>query len=55
MYDNAKELGSLIYPSYYILRQAKEACYPLEDSISITEINAEIKLHSLLDHTVHRL
>ena len=40
MYNNAKELGSNIYPSYYILREAKKSCYPPDDSISVTEVNS---------------
>ena len=55
MYNNAKELGSNIYPPYYILQHAKKECYPSVDNISVTEVMAEIQLQSVLDHTVRRI
>ncbi|CAH1098922.1 unnamed protein product [Psylliodes chrysocephalus] len=38
-----------------MLREAKRKCYPDEASISVTNIAAEVKLQSLVDHTVRRI
>ena len=42
-----------IYPTYDEVRAAKYECYP--QNITITETVAEVKLSSLLNHTVSRL
>jgi len=42
-----------LYPSYDEVLIAKKECYP--NDIQITETKGEIKLQSLLDHTVRRL
>ena len=56
-YRNIREYcmdtGNKIYPSYNTVYSAKLACYPKD--ISVTESCAEIKLQSLIDHTVSRL
>ncbi|KYN22467.1 hypothetical protein ALC57_05136 [Trachymyrmex cornetzi] len=49
----AKYRGANIYPSYHKLLDAKALCYP--ENIIITEKSAEVRLKSLLDHTVSRL
>lgn len=51
----SKDRNSDIYPSYHIIRGKKIECYPPKDDFTITETLAEIKLQSLLDHTVRRL
>lgn len=38
---------------YYSVLAAKEKCHP--DTISITDISAEVTLQSLVDHTVQRI
>lgn len=42
-----------LYPPYYKVREAKRKCYPSD--IDINETYAEIKLQSLIDHTIIRL
>lgn len=42
-----------IYPAYHKIKAAKQLCYPSD--INITETFAEIKLQSLMDHTINRL
>lgn len=42
-----------IYPSYDRVLNAKKECYP--DNIIIIETMGEVKLQSLLDHSVQRL
>lgn len=44
-----------IYPCYSAIQQAKQECYPKEQSISVTETCADIILQDLLDHTSLRL
>ncbi|EZA53601.1 hypothetical protein X777_06930 [Ooceraea biroi] len=51
--DNTKDHRVNIYPSYEQLLLAKKNCYPPD--ITVTEISAEIKLQSLVDHTIKRL
>lgn len=45
----------LRFPSYKIIQQAKQDCYPDKDQITITDTSADIKLQALLDHTSSRL
>lgn len=47
--------GHNVLPSYYSLRKSKQACYPLEEHIVVTETRAEINIQALLDKTVQRL
>lgn len=44
-----------IYPCYSSIKKAKKECYPSENSIIVSETLAEVKLQSLLDHSVSRL
>lgn len=55
MQSGAKKRHANIYPPYNILREAKKRCYPEEAAISISDISAEVKLQSLVDHTVQRI
>ena len=52
---NAKQYNCNIYPSLLVLSEAKKLCYPTIDSITVTEVSAEIVLQSLLDHTASRI
>lgn len=47
--------GHNIFPSYNCLKTSKNACYPSEEKILITETRAEIKLQAILDKTAQRL
>lgn len=47
--------GHNVFPSYYSLVKSKQACYPAEGHIYITETRAEISLQALLNKTVERL
>lgn len=51
--NQVKHINRNLYPAYYRVREAKQQCYP--SSINVTEELAEIKLQSLIDHTVKRL
>lgn len=51
--DRVKEINKKMYPPYYKVKGAKLLCYPSD--INVTETCAEIKLQSLLDHTITRL
>lgn len=44
-----------IYPSYKKLLLAKKRCYPVEEAITVTETEMEIKFQALLDHTSSRI
>lgn len=44
-----------IYPCYSLIQKAKKDCYPIEESIRVTETCIEIQLQGLLDHTTSRL
>ncbi|EZA54504.1 hypothetical protein X777_05483 [Ooceraea biroi] len=48
-----KNINSKLYPPYYKVKEAKQLCYP--SGITVTEISAEVKLQSLIDHTVVRI
>lgn len=54
-YEIIQGASKNIYPCYSLLKKAKAHCYPKEESISVTETSAEIKLQDLLDHTISRL
>lgn len=49
----AMSINSKIFPSYDPVRISKCACYP--DAIIVTESYAEVRLQSLIDHTISRL
>lgn len=51
----AKAHNADIYPAYNVIKQAKGACYPDKESLSVSETVAEVKLQSLVDHTAKRL
>ncbi|GBO01153.1 hypothetical protein AVEN_64229-1 [Araneus ventricosus] len=40
-------------PAYHKMKAAKQLCYPSD--VNVTEIFAEIKLESLMDHIIMRL
>lgn len=48
----AADKKSKLYPSYYTILKAKQACYPSE--ISVHDDSAEVKLQSLVDVTIKR-
>ncbi|EZA51186.1 hypothetical protein X777_10254 [Ooceraea biroi] len=48
--QQVKNINSKLYPPYYKVKEAKQLCYP--SGITLTEISAEVKLQSLIDHTV---
>lgn len=56
-YNIIREQGNSIvrnmYPSYHTVKQTREQCYPTD--ISGTETVVDIKLQSLIDHTIQRL
>lgn len=43
------------FPSYKILQNAKQNCYPKPEHILVNDVFAEVKLQGLLDHTASRL
>lgn len=47
------KVSNNILSSYQCVVESKKNCYPLE--MAITESSAEIKLQSLLDHTLYRI
>ncbi|KAK4878140.1 hypothetical protein RN001_010646 [Aquatica leii] len=55
MQSGAKLRNANIYPSYDTLKIAKQSCYSNKDSITITDMSAEVRLQILVDHTVRRL
>jgi hypothetical protein len=44
-----------IYPAYYLLKSAKNECYPDKSCLQITESCAEVKLQALLNITTQRI
>lgn len=55
MQSGAKSRNANIYPPYNVLHEAKKRCYPHKDAIKITDISAEVKVQSMVDHTVRRI
>lgn len=51
--EQSKLIKKKLYPPYYKVKAAKKLCYPSE--INISETHAEVKLQSLMDHTILRL
>lgn len=51
--SSAKEIGSDIFPPYYVVLDAKKKCYP--ENVQVTESCGQIGLQELLDHTVTRI
>lgn len=51
--EKARIVDSQMYPSYYKVQAATRLCHP--DDIRVSETYAEVKLQSLMDHTVTRL
>jgi hypothetical protein len=49
----AKARGANIYPSYNLILQVKQTCYP--KNITVSESEARIPLQNLFDHTIARL
>lgn len=47
--------GHNVFPSYFSVVKSKQACYPAEEHIAITETRAEINLQALLNKTAERL
>lgn len=54
-YEIIRNSNKKFYPSYKLLQQAKNTCYPAKDAYRITETCAEINLQYLLNHTANRL
>lgn len=50
----AKLRNADIYPSYYYILSSKKRCYPINESVQITETCVNIDLQPLLDHTIAR-
>lgn len=55
MQTGAKNRSAPIYPSYPLVLGAKKQCYPIDESVIITETSAQVTLQGLLDHTSQRL
>lgn len=53
--NSAREQRSKLFQSYNVIHQAKLQCYPPKSDIRVTEFSAEVKLQSLLDHTIQRI
>lgn len=53
--QEAKERGFNIYPCYDHVAQVKKQCYPPVENITVTDISAEVRLDSLLNHTALRI
>lgn len=51
--EQSKVINRNLYPPYYRVKTAKQLCYPSE--IDVSETHAEVKLQSLMDHTILRL
>lgn len=51
--NQIKPFNKNLYPPYYKVKLAKQLCYPSD--IIISEVSAEIKLQSLINHTILRL
>lgn len=49
----AKEQNCKLFPAYENITEAKKLCLP--ENINVTETTAEVKLQSLLDHTIKRI
>lgn len=54
-YNLIRDTNKKFYPSYKLLQQAKQSCYPAKEAYRVTESCAEINLQDLLDHTAKRL
>jgi hypothetical protein len=50
-----KNHGCNIYPAYYLLKSAKNGCYPDKSCLQITESCTEVKFQALLDITTQRI
>lgn len=50
----AKSRNANIYPPYNRILKAKKMCYPMDESITVTDTGTNIKLQGLLDHTSAR-
>jgi hypothetical protein len=44
-----------IYPSYYVIKDAKEECYPSKDKILIQKSLVEVYLKAVVDKTASRI
>lgn len=53
--NSTREQCCKLFPSYNVIHQAKLQCYPPKSDIRVTECSAEVKLQSLLDHTIQRI
>ncbi|KAG5861016.1 hypothetical protein JTB14_009672 [Gonioctena quinquepunctata] len=47
------EINKEMYPTYHEVKAAKQLCYPNE--MTVTETYSEVKLQSLMHHTIERL
>lgn len=53
--NSTREQQCTIFPPYKAIYQAKLRCYPRKSDITVTECSAEVKLQSLLNHTIQRI
>jgi hypothetical protein len=52
---SAKQKNADIYPSCNNIEKVKQHCYPTEESFTVTDTLAEVKLQDILDHTILRI
>lgn len=50
---NEKLYGSKLYPSYAVIKTAKERCYPID--LNFNDSGASVNIKSLLNHTSERI
>lgn len=54
IHHQATSRNANIYPPYNRILDAKKECYPIEESISISDTRVNINLQNILDHTSER-
>lgn len=54
-YEIIRTSDKKLFPRYAILQKAKEDCYPIRESYTVTATCAEVNLQDLLNHTIERL
>jgi hypothetical protein len=54
-YNVIRSMDPQRFPSFKVVQQAKQGCYPCKEAMTISETSAEVKLQALLDHTAKRL
>lgn len=53
MQAGAKNRNANIYPTYHVVKSAKEKCYP--SNMTFSDVSAQVSLQCLVDKTVERL